>query len=109
MLEHAATAGRNAGQFHHVHDVVEDSNGNLYRVEVETGRRIKNLRSVMDRGMKTEVKLSARCCEGYQRARQMARVCRVFRRTVGGGRRHATAASLRIDQQPLWGRAAATN
>jgi len=34
-------AGRNAGQFHHVHDIVEDSNGNLYTGEVETGRRIQ--------------------------------------------------------------------
>jgi len=34
-------AGRNAGQFHHVHEIVEDSNGNLYTGEVETGRRIQ--------------------------------------------------------------------
>jgi DNA-binding beta-propeller fold protein YncE len=34
-------AGRNAGQFHHVHEVVEDSNGNLYTGEVESGRRIQ--------------------------------------------------------------------
>jgi DNA-binding beta-propeller fold protein YncE len=34
-------AGRNAGQFHHVHEIVEDSNGNLYTGEVESGRRIQ--------------------------------------------------------------------
>jgi hypothetical protein len=34
-------AGRNAGQFHHVHVIVSDSKGNLYTGEVETGRRIQ--------------------------------------------------------------------
>jgi DNA-binding beta-propeller fold protein YncE len=34
-------AGRNAGQFHHVHSVVADSHGNLYTGEVETGRRVQ--------------------------------------------------------------------
>jgi DNA-binding beta-propeller fold protein YncE len=34
-------AGRNAGQFHHVHGIVEDSDGNLYTGEVDTGRRIQ--------------------------------------------------------------------
>jgi DNA-binding beta-propeller fold protein YncE len=34
-------AGRNAGQFHHVHAIVSDSKGNLYTGEVETGRRIQ--------------------------------------------------------------------
>ena len=34
-------AGRNAGQFHHLHEIVEDSNGNLYTGEVDTGRRIQ--------------------------------------------------------------------
>jgi hypothetical protein len=34
-------AGRNAGQFHHVHAVTSDSKGNLYTGEVETGRRIQ--------------------------------------------------------------------
>ena len=34
-------AGRNAGQFHHVHEIIEDSNGNLYTGEVDTGRRIQ--------------------------------------------------------------------
>src|SRR5579863_277927 len=34
-------AGRNAGQFHHVHAIASDSNGNLYTGEVETGRRVQ--------------------------------------------------------------------
>jgi DNA-binding beta-propeller fold protein YncE len=34
-------AGRNAGQFHHVHAIASDSKGNLYTGEVETGRRIQ--------------------------------------------------------------------
>lgn len=34
-------AGRNAGQFHHVHEVVADSSGNLYTGEVETGKRVQ--------------------------------------------------------------------
>jgi DNA-binding beta-propeller fold protein YncE len=34
-------AGRNAGQFHHVHGIAEDSKGNLYTGEVDTGRRIQ--------------------------------------------------------------------
>jgi len=34
-------SGRNAGQFHHVHEVVSDSDGNLYTGEVETGKRVQ--------------------------------------------------------------------
>jgi len=33
--------GRNAGQFHWVHQVVMDSEGNLYTGEVDTGKRIQ--------------------------------------------------------------------
>jgi hypothetical protein len=33
--------GRNAGQFHWVHQVVSDSEGNLYTGEVDTGKRIQ--------------------------------------------------------------------
>jgi hypothetical protein len=33
--------GRNAGQFHWVHQVVLDSEGNLYTGEVDTGKRIQ--------------------------------------------------------------------
>ena len=34
-------SGRNAGQFHWVHQVVSDSHGNLYTGEVDTGKRIQ--------------------------------------------------------------------
>jgi len=33
--------GRNAGQFHAIHQLVSDSAGNLYTGEVETGKRIQ--------------------------------------------------------------------
>jgi len=33
--------GRNAGQFHWVHQVVSDTQGNLYTGEVDTGKRIQ--------------------------------------------------------------------
>ena len=33
--------GRNAGQFHWVHQVVSDSEGSLYTGEVDTGKRIQ--------------------------------------------------------------------
>lgn len=33
--------GRNAGQFHWVHQIVSDSHGNLYTGEVDTGKRIQ--------------------------------------------------------------------
>ncbi len=33
--------GRNAGQFHAIHQLVSDSAGNLYSGEVETGKRIQ--------------------------------------------------------------------
>jgi DNA-binding beta-propeller fold protein YncE len=34
-------SGRNAGQFHAVHNVAIDSQGNLYTAEVDTGRRVQ--------------------------------------------------------------------
>lgn len=34
-------AGRNAGQFHSIHSLVSDSDGNLYSGEVETGKRVQ--------------------------------------------------------------------
>ena len=43
-------AGRNAGQFHHVHAIVSDSKGNLYTGEVETGRRIQKFTLVHGSG-----------------------------------------------------------
>jgi hypothetical protein len=33
--------GRNAGQFHWVHQIVSDSQGNIYTGEVDTGKRIQ--------------------------------------------------------------------
>ena len=39
ILGSTGHAGRNAGQFHHVHEVVSDSKGDLYTGEVETGKR----------------------------------------------------------------------
>jgi len=42
-------AGRNAGQFHHVHTIASDSSGNLYTGEVETGRRIQKFALVHGR------------------------------------------------------------
>jgi hypothetical protein len=44
-------AGRNAGQFHHVHSIVSDSKGNLYTGEVETGRRVQKF--VLESGSAT--------------------------------------------------------
>jgi len=37
-------SGRNAGQFHWVHQVVMDSKGNLYTGEVETGKRLQKFK-----------------------------------------------------------------
>lgn len=40
--------GRNAGQFHWVHQIVSDSQGNLYTGEVDTGKRIQKFLLVRD-------------------------------------------------------------
>jgi hypothetical protein len=34
-------SGRNAGQFHLVHQIAVDSKGNIYTGEVDTGKRIQ--------------------------------------------------------------------
>lgn len=39
-------AGRSAGQFHVVHDIAIDSQGNLYTTEVNTGQRAQKFRRV---------------------------------------------------------------
>ncbi len=39
-------AGRSAGQFHVVHDIAVDSQGNLYTTEVNTGQRAQKFRRV---------------------------------------------------------------
>ena len=36
--------GRYAGQFHAVHDIAIDSQGNLYTTEVNTGQRVQKFR-----------------------------------------------------------------
>jgi hypothetical protein len=36
--------GRQAGQFHWVHNLVVDSKGNMYTAEVDTGKRIQKFR-----------------------------------------------------------------
>lgn len=41
LLASEGTAGRNAGQFHWVHDVATDSRGNAYITEVDTGKRVQ--------------------------------------------------------------------
>ncbi len=42
-------SGRNAGQFHWVHQLVSDSHGNLYTGEVDTGKRIQKFILVHDK------------------------------------------------------------
>jgi DNA-binding beta-propeller fold protein YncE len=44
--------GRNAGQFHWVHQVVSDSQGNLYTGEVDTGKRIQKFVLVHEKKVK---------------------------------------------------------
>jgi DNA-binding beta-propeller fold protein YncE len=41
-------SGRNAGQFHWVHQIVSDSQGNLYTGEVDTGKRLQKFLLVRD-------------------------------------------------------------
>ena len=41
VVGQAGHNGRNAGQFHWVHQIVSDSQGNLYTGEVDTGKRIQ--------------------------------------------------------------------
>jgi hypothetical protein len=38
--------GRNAGDFHWVHNIAADSKGNLYTTEVDTGKRAQKFRYV---------------------------------------------------------------
>ena len=41
VLGQTGHSGRNAGQFHWVHQMASDSDGNLYTGEVDTGKRIQ--------------------------------------------------------------------
>jgi len=49
-------AGRNAGQFHHVHSIVMDSKGNFYTGEVDTGRRVQRFMLVTQSSGKNAAK-----------------------------------------------------
>jgi hypothetical protein len=44
VLERVGRAGRYAGQFHVVHNVAVDSQGNVYTTEVNTGQRVQKFR-----------------------------------------------------------------
>jgi hypothetical protein len=44
VLAHVGRAGRYAGQFHVVHNVAVDSQGNVYTTEVNTGQRVQKFR-----------------------------------------------------------------
>jgi len=41
VVGHTGHAGRNAGQFHWIHQIGSDSKGNLYTGEVDTGKRLQ--------------------------------------------------------------------
>ena len=41
--------GRSAGQFHWIHNLATDSEGNIYTAEVDTGKRAQKFRQVKDR------------------------------------------------------------
>jgi hypothetical protein len=41
VMGHTGHAGRNAGQFHWIHQIGSDSKGNLYTGEVDTGKRLQ--------------------------------------------------------------------
>ena len=40
--------GRNAGQFHWVHDIAVDKSGNVYTAEVDKGKRIQKFKLTSD-------------------------------------------------------------
>ena len=44
VLAHVGRPGRWAGQFHAVHNIATDSQGNLYTAEVNTGQRVQKFR-----------------------------------------------------------------
>ena len=41
VLGKAGHSGRNAGQFHWVHQIASDSDGNLYTGEVDSAKRVQ--------------------------------------------------------------------
>ena len=46
MLGRFGRHGRNAGQFHWVHNMAVDSRGNVFTTEVDTGKRAQRFRLV---------------------------------------------------------------
>ena len=48
LLSSFGTGGRNAGQFHWVHNLATDSDGNIYTAEVDTGKRAQKFTLVED-------------------------------------------------------------
>jgi hypothetical protein len=48
LLSSFGGSGRNAGQFHWVHNVATDSDGNIYTAEVDTGKRAQKFTLVED-------------------------------------------------------------
>jgi hypothetical protein len=46
ILASFGTGGRNAGQFHWVHNLATDSEGNIYTAEVDTGKRVQKFELV---------------------------------------------------------------
>ena len=52
ILDRFGRNGRNAGQFHWVHNLAVDSKGNIYTSEVDTGKRVQKFtlrRTMTDR------------------------------------------------------------
>ena len=45
-LARVGRPGRQAGQFHVVHDITIDSSGNVYTTEVNTGQRIQKFEQI---------------------------------------------------------------
>lgn len=50
VLDTVGMNGRNAGDFHWVHNLAVDSHGNIYTAEVDTGKRAQKFRRVGRRG-----------------------------------------------------------
>ena len=53
LLASTGSAGRNAGQFHWVHDIATDSKGNVYITEVDTGKRVQKFDRLGRRGCRS--------------------------------------------------------
>jgi hypothetical protein len=49
ILDRFGRNGRNAGQFHWVHNLAVDSKGNIYTAEVDTGKRVQKFTPAEDR------------------------------------------------------------